>query len=1272
MAIYHLSTKPVSRSSGRSAVASAAYRCAVLLVNHRDGLVHDFTRKEGVEHKEIVLPQGVSADWALDRSTLWNAAEFAEKRKDARVAREFEIALPHELSPEGRLKAARAFAQDLANRYGAAVDFAIHSPSEHGDIRNYHAHVLMTTRQVGKAGLGEKTCLEHKNARLLANGMATTDMQLRDIRQSWEGIANRQLQREGLDVRIDHRSHAERGLELSPTEHMGVHASQMQQQGMAVERGRLDDEAARQNAELIRQKPEQVLTLISHEKSVFDRHDIAKTLHRYINDDAQMFQNAFAAVLASPALVELQVERTDAETGEVSNARYSTRDMIDLELGMARSAERLHQAQSHGVDPRHVDRAIGRQDNALRKSSGGPSSASDPSAGLSDEQRHAIAHITGPERIAAVVGFAGAGKSTMLAAAREAWEAQGYQVHGAALAGKAAEGLEESSGIESRTLASWSYSWDHGRDLIGRSDVFVIDEAGMVGSRQLARFIGEADERGAKIVLVGDHEQLQAIGAGAPFRAIAEQIGHVELSGIRRQRQDWQRQASVAFATHKTAEGLAAYRDHGAIHFAESRDASMAQIVRDYLADNEEHPQGTRVAMAHRRADVRALNAAIRSELQNRQRLERSPGLNDGADRGDRGNGEDRVGGEDVGERVFQTNNGKRAFAAGDRIIFLENNRDLGVKNGMLGTVEHVEPGKIIARLDGRGGDSVSIPTDSYQAIDHGYATTIHKNQGATVDRAFVLASSTMDRHLTYVAMTRHRDSVQLYANSQEFANAGRLVDHGIAPYEHHRQARENYFVTLENDKGDQRTVWGVDLKRAMRDASPAIGDRIGLQHEGATPVTLPDGTQAERNAWRVVKGDALAYQQLTSRLSRSGAKETTLDYISAFAKRRGIASDPGIASDQWITSDRWIGQEFGVRSEIELASAQDERQEVLSRAAHLQREQQDRRSERQQVYEERAGDLAGPVHREDPRNQFARTIDDGRRNDLIEDIKGYRRIRWSEVMSQDGAVPAPAETVVQQSLMETGKPAPLVPAITRHDRSIEEVARERAMSVIDQRSDTVESVARRVFRDPVEVAARLRTAMTEKEGNGNIMAKAMAEQPERFGELRGKSGLFGNNKERKEALQYARSLSAHIGYVSEAWERRLGEERQSEQWQREQRDILAVPGLTPRSAEIIAKVEKMPVEKRSKFIKELRSPPEGRAALGEAKLVAEALTRRFGSSDPRRFAEELAARPELAKQAEQINTIARMVHRTRHAELSHDDALRRQLNRSQGLGLSR
>src|SRR5690606_12292523 len=157
----------------------------------------------------------------------------------------------------------------------------------------------------------------------------------------------------------------------------------------------------------------------------------------------------------------------------------------------------------------------------------------------------------------------------------------------------------------------------------------------------------------------------------------------------------------------------------------------------------------------------------------------------------------------------------------------------------MLGTVEHVEAGRIVAQLDGRGGDSVSVPMGDYQAIDHGYATTIHKNQGATVDRAYVLASATMDRHLTYVAMTRHRDGVQLYAAQDEFTNAGqtlaagRLVEHGAAPFEHDPQKSGSYYVTLENDKGEQCTLWGVDLERAMKEAAPEVGEKIGLQHEG-------------------------------------------------------------------------------------------------------------------------------------------------------------------------------------------------------------------------------------------------------------------------------------------------------------------------------------------------------------------------------------------------------------------------------------------------------
>lgn len=732
--------KVVSRSSGRSAVAAAAYRSAARIENKRDGLVHDFTRKDGVLHTEIVLPNGVKADWALDRSALWNAAELAEKRSDARVAREFVVALPHELDVQQQVDLTREFAQELANRFGTAVDFAIHRPDGNADVRNVHAHLLMTTRRVHENGLGEKTQIERENKWLLANGMLPTQLQLKEVRQSWERSANAHLALAGHAVRIDHRSHAERGLGLEPTVHMGVHATQMQRRGKDASRLRLEAESAARNAELIREKPAQVLSVITGEKSVFDRYDIARTLHRYIDDDPVEYQNAFAAVMASAALVQLEPERT----GEP--ARYSTREMVRIESGMIGAAERLQKTHSHEVAHRHVEDAIARQDAALDAFSSGRR--------LSFEQRQAIGHVTGPEGLAVAIGYAGAGKSTMLSAAREAWEAEGYHVHGAALSGKAAEGLEEASGIASRTLMSWEYGWNNERDRLGKNDVLVIDEAGMIGSRQMARFLAEAERGGAKIVLVGDPEQLQAIGAGAPFRAISERSGFAELTEIRRQKSEWQREASVLFATGQTAKALSAYDRHGDIRFSVTREEARAEIVRDYLADCERHPDGTRVALTWRRMDVRSLNEDIRNTLQERGELAR---------------------GAEAGERAFMTNDGERSFARGDRIVLLENDRDLQVKNGMLGTVGSVRQDRIEVHLDGRA-SSVSLPVDSYRSFDHGYATTIHKAQGATVDRTFVLASDGMNRHLSYVAMTRHRDEARLYAGRDEFKGMEELA----------------------------------------------------------------------------------------------------------------------------------------------------------------------------------------------------------------------------------------------------------------------------------------------------------------------------------------------------------------------------------------------------------------------------------------------------------------------------------------------------------------
>ena len=197
MAIYHLSVKAVSRTTGRSVVAAAAYRSGEKIVDRRTGQEHDYSRRSGVEHTGIVLPSG-APEWARDRAQLWNAAEAAERRKDAKTAREYEVAMPFELSAEQRIAVVREYAGWLAERHGVAVDFAIHAPNREGDKRNHHAHILTTTRELGPDGLGEKTrALDVKT---------TAGPLMEEARAKWEEVANRALERAQVAERVDRRS----------------------------------------------------------------------------------------------------------------------------------------------------------------------------------------------------------------------------------------------------------------------------------------------------------------------------------------------------------------------------------------------------------------------------------------------------------------------------------------------------------------------------------------------------------------------------------------------------------------------------------------------------------------------------------------------------------------------------------------------------------------------------------------------------------------------------------------------------------------------------------------------------------------------------------------------------------------------------------------------------------------------------------------------------------------------------------------------------------
>ena len=248
MAIYHLSVKTISRSAGRSATAAAAYRAGVEITDKRTGEIHDYRRKGGVESAAVILPDN-APDWAHDRAQLWNAAEQAEKRKNSTVAREFEIALPAELSPAERELLAHDFTRELVARHGVAADVAIHAPGKEGDNRNHHAHILLTTRRLGPDGFGEKTreLDDQKTGKVLVT----------EWRERFAQLQNERLREAGLDARVDHRSHAERDLDAAPSQHLGPTATAIERRtGQRSRKGQHHDQDAAERQAHARQAGE--------------------------------------------------------------------------------------------------------------------------------------------------------------------------------------------------------------------------------------------------------------------------------------------------------------------------------------------------------------------------------------------------------------------------------------------------------------------------------------------------------------------------------------------------------------------------------------------------------------------------------------------------------------------------------------------------------------------------------------------------------------------------------------------------------------------------------------------------------------------------------------------------------------------------------------------------------------------------------------------------------------------------------------------------------
>ena len=714
MAIFHLHVKVIGRKSGSSAVASAAYRSASRLRDDRLERSHDFSNKRGVIHSEVLLPENVPAVWK-DRERLWNDVEAFEVRKDAQLAREVEFALPREMTQAQGIELARDFVQSEFVDQGMIADLNVHWDMAEDGTAKPHAHVMLNMRSVDEDGFGPKVREWNR-----------TEMVER-WRERWAELANERLAELDIDARIDHRSLEAQGIALEPQSQIGAPAQRIEGEGIeAADRAEMHREIAHNNGARIIADPSIALDAITHQQSTFTRRDMAMFAHRH-SDGIDQFNEVMGAMRGAPDLVELGRD----ERGE---DRFTTRDMIETEQRLHRAAEVMAEKERHEVGDRDRETALAR--------------AEARGLVLSGEQAEALAHITDGRDLGVVVGYAGTGKSAMLGVAREAWEAAGYEVRGVALSGIAAENLESGSGIASRTIASLEHGWGQGRDVLTSRDVLVIDEAGMVGTRQLERVLSHAAEAGAKVVLVGDPQQLQSIEAGAAFRSIFERHGGAEIGEVRRQREDWQRDATRDLATGRTGDAIHAYDSHGMLHEAASRERARDDLIDRWDRDRQASPDRSRIILTHTNDEVRALNEAARERM-------REAG--------------------DLGDDVrLVVERGERGFASGDRVMFLQNERGLGVKNGTLGTIEQVSTQSITVLTD--DGRSVGFDLKDYDRIDHGYAATIHKAQGMTVDRTHVLATPGLDAHGSYVALSRHRDSMDLHYGRDDFADENRLV----------------------------------------------------------------------------------------------------------------------------------------------------------------------------------------------------------------------------------------------------------------------------------------------------------------------------------------------------------------------------------------------------------------------------------------------------------------------------------------------------------------
>ena len=712
MAIAFARCEYKSRSTGGNAVRSAAYNCRSPMVDERTGERFDFRRhrKSGDIHLGVRVPEGAPAEFC-NPVHLWNAAEVAEKRKDAQVAREIVLALPKEGSAEDWVALLERFASKHFVAKGVAVQLDIHEPDE--ETANPHAHILITTRRLTPAGF------ETVKARDLDPEVISTKRGGRQVDgerwgEIWRAEQDEYFREQGLELRVD-------PTQAKPEKHLGPKRFRAPE-----DCGPKQDAAETEveNAAAWRD-PGQVLEIMTRRSPTFRLGDLDRQLARRIADPEERAA-VRGGVLGHRDLVEVY----DPQSGARAR-RYTTRQVIAEENQARRDAAGLVADLRHAVRPAAVGAALGRRPT------------------MREDQRSALHHAVGPEGLAIVQGRAGTGKSYTLSAVAEVYAASGCEVIGLGPTNAIGRELAADPHIQrGGTLHSELWFVENGKRRWNDKTVVLVDEAGMVDTKTMGRLMSAARSARAKVILVGDDRQLQSVARGGLFRELAAEHGAGEIVTVTRQREGWQRQAAEDLAGGRVREALTAFEQRGAIRWSGTQEESIQALVAQWAADSRKNPASTRFVLAYTNADVHALNGRLRAVRAERR---------------------------EIGADVALASEGElRPFAVQDRVQIVRTDKARGLFNGEAGTIERIVDGMLTVRLD--HGKRVSWNSAEFDGYRHGYAGTVYKSQGRTIDQTYLLHSPHWRAESTYVALTRQRDSARVFVARDEAPDLEELI----------------------------------------------------------------------------------------------------------------------------------------------------------------------------------------------------------------------------------------------------------------------------------------------------------------------------------------------------------------------------------------------------------------------------------------------------------------------------------------------------------------